>query len=133
MKMLNTLEKVQKEAENHWQTVVHEGFSILLRMLSPIAPHITQTLWHALNYGNDILTASWPEPIEAAMIQDEIEMMIQVNGKLRGSMMVASETPKETIEQTVLTQPCLTKFLVDGASVRKVIVVPKKLINVVIC
>ena len=132
MKMLNTLEKVQREAEEHWQTVAHEGFSILLRMLSPIAPHITQTLWHALSYGTDILTASWPEPIEAAMIQDEIEMMIQVNGKLRGSMMVASETPKETIEQTVLTQPCLTKFLVDGASVRKVIVVPKKLINVVI-
>jgi leucyl-tRNA synthetase len=132
MKMLNTLEKVQKESEENWQDVAHEGLSILLRLLSPIAPHIAQTLWQELAYGADILSASWPEPIEAALTQDEIELMIQVNGKLRGSMTVASETPKEAIEQMVLVQECLTKFLVDGASVRKVIVVPKKLINVVI-
>ena len=132
MKMLNTLEKVQKESEENWQAVAHEGLSILLRLLSPIAPHIAQTLWHELAYGADILSSSWPEPIEAALTQDEIEMMIQVNGKLRGSMTVASETPKEAIEQMVLEQECLTKFLVDGITVLKVIVVPKKLINVVI-
>jgi leucyl-tRNA synthetase len=132
MKMLNTLEKVQKEADTDWQAVAYEGVSILLRMLSPIAPHITQSLWSALGFGENILDASWPEALEAAMVQDEIEMMIQVNGKLRGSIIVASDAQKETIEQMALAQECLTKFLVDGVSVRKMIVVPKKLINIVI-
>ena len=132
MKILNTLEKVQKEAEQDWQSVAHEGLSILLRLLSPLAPHIAQTLWKELGYGDDILQASWPEPLEAAMVQDEIEMMIQVNGKLRGNLLIARTTAKEEIEQLVVTQECVTKFLVDGQSVRKIIVVPNKLINVVI-
>ncbi len=132
MKILNTLEKVQKEAQDNWQAVAHEGFSILLRMLSPLAPHIAQTLWKELGHGNDILTASWPEPLEAAMVQDEIKLMIQVNGKLRGDLMVSQSTSKEEIEKAVVTEACVTKFLVDGKSVRKIIVVPKKLVNVVI-
>jgi len=89
-------------------------------------------LWKELGYGDDILQASWPEPLEAAMVQDEIEMMIQVNGKLRGNLLIARTTAKEEIEQLVVTQECVTKFLVDGQSVRKIIVVPNKLINVVI-
>ncbi len=132
MKILNTLEKVQKEAEQDWQSVAHEGLSILLRLLSPLAPHIAQTLWKELSYGDDILQAKWPEPLEAAMVQDEIEMMIQVNGKLRGNLLIARTTAKEEIERLVVIQECVTKFLVDGQSVRKIIVVPNKLINVVI-
>ena len=66
------------------------------------------------------------------MVQDEIEIMLQVNGKLRGSMVVARTATKESIEKMVVTQDCVTKFLVDSASVRKIIVVPNKLVNVVI-
>lgn len=132
MKILNTLEKVQKEAEEHWQSVAHEGFSILLRLLSPLSPHIAQTLWKELGHGDDILTAGWPEPLEAAMVQDEVKLMIQVNGKLRGDLIVSRATSKEEIEKAVITEDCVTKFLVDGASVRKIIVVPNKLINIVI-
>ena len=132
MKILNALEKAQKEAEEHWQSVAHEGFSILLRLLSPLAPHIAQTLWKELGHGNDILEASWPVALEAAMVQDEVKLMIQVNGKLRGDLLVSRSTSKEEIEQAVITEDCVTKFLVDGKSVRKIIVVPNKLINVVI-
>jgi leucyl-tRNA synthetase len=132
MKILNTLEKLQKEAEADWQSVAHEGFSILLRLLSPLSPHIAQTLWNELAYGDDILNASWPEALESAMVQDEVKLMIQVNGKLRGDLEVSRSTSKEAIEQLVLEQDCVTKFLVDGKSVRKIIVVPNKLINVVI-
>lgn len=132
MKILNALEKIQKEAEADWQSVAHEGFSILLRLLSPLAPHIAQTLWTVLDYGEDILQASWPEALEAAMDQDEVKLMIQVNGKLRGDMQVSISTSKAEIEEAVLQDPCVTKFLVDGASVRKIIVVPSKLVNVVI-
>lgn len=132
MKMLNALEKLQKEALDGWQSIAHEGYSILLRILSPIAPHITHSIWSELGYGDDILNADWPQPEEAAMVQDEIEMMIQVNGKLRGKLLVASDADKASIESMAAEEPCVTKFLVDGKSVRKIIVVPKKLVNVVI-
>ncbi|MDG2293126.1 MAG: class I tRNA ligase family protein, partial [Methylophilaceae bacterium] len=132
MKLLNTLEKMQKEAEPDWQSVAHEGFSILLRLLSPLAPHIAQTLWKELAYGDDILNASWPEALASAMVQDEVKLMIQVNGKLRGDLQVSQTTSKAEIEQLAITQECVTKFLVDGQTVRKIIVVPNKLINVVI-
>jgi leucyl-tRNA synthetase len=132
MKILNALEKIQKESEQDWQTVAHEGLSILLRMLSPIAPHIAQTLWKELGYGEDILKATWPEPVESALVQDEFELAVQVNGKLRGTIMVGSTSSKEAIEQFALAQHFVQKFLEDGASVRKIIVVPNKLVNVVV-
>ncbi|HEY8119077.1 MAG TPA: leucine--tRNA ligase [Methylophilaceae bacterium] len=132
MKMLNALEKVQKDAEDGWQAIASEGFSILLRMLSPIAPHIAESLWKELGYGNDILTATWPEPLETALVQDEVELVIQVNGKLRGSMTVARTLEKSALEKLALEQSCVKKYLEDGASVRKIIVVPNKLINVVV-
>jgi leucyl-tRNA synthetase len=132
MKMLNALEKLQKENEPGWQTIAQEGFSILLRLLSPIAPHITQTLWRALGHGNDILSASWPEPLDAALVQDEIELVVQVNGKLRGSITVARTLDKAAIEQHAVTQPFVQKFIEDGATVRKIIVVPNKLVNIVV-
>jgi leucyl-tRNA synthetase len=132
MKILNALEKIQKEAEDCWQSVAYEGISILLRLLSPLTPHIAQTLWKELAYGDDILNAPWPEPSEAAMVQDEVKLVIQVNGKLRGDLQVSHNTTKQEIEQSVVEQACVTKFLVDGKSVRKIIVVPNKLVNVVI-
>ncbi len=131
MKMLNALEKLQKEAESGWQAVAQEGFSILLRLLSPIAPHITQTLWKELGFGDDILNAAWPEPNASAMETDEVEMVVQVNGKLRGSILVGKTLDKAAIEQLAVTHPNVQKFVGDAA-IKKVIVVPNKLINVVI-
>ena len=131
MKMLNALEKVQKDAEADWLGVAREGFSILLRMLSPIAPHITQTLWKELAYGDDILQAAWPQPEESALVQDEIELVIQVNGKLRGGMTVARTADKSAIESMAVAHPSIQKYL-EGVSVRKVIVVPNKLVNIVV-
>ncbi|MBI4984987.1 MAG: leucine--tRNA ligase, partial [Rhodocyclales bacterium] len=79
MKMLNALEKSAGDAHER------EGFSILLRVLSPITPHVCHALWQELGYGKDILAAPWPEPLEAALVQDEIELVLQVNGKTRGN------------------------------------------------
>jgi len=131
MKMLNALEKAHKEASEGWAAVAHEGFSILLRLLSPIAPHIAHALWKELGYGDDILAAPWPQPLEAALLQDEIELVIQVNGKLRGSMTVAKDADRGVIEKLALQQPNVQKYM-EGASVKKVIVVPGKLVNVVV-
>lgn len=131
MKMLNALEKLPISDKEHFE-VTHEGFSILLRLLSPIAPHITQVLWKELGYGDDILSASWPEPLEAAMVQDVIELVVQVNGKLRGSISVLRTTDTAAIEQHAVAQPFVQKFIEEGATVRKIIVVPNKLVNIVV-
>jgi leucyl-tRNA synthetase len=138
MKILNALEAPIAEHEASGDNnvyaamlVVAEGYSILLRLLSPICPHITHMLWIELGYGDDILDAPWPEPLEAAMVQDEIELVIQVNGKLRASMTVAKDADRATIEQMVLSHASVKKYLQD-VNVKKVIVVPGKLVNVVV-
>jgi leucyl-tRNA synthetase len=127
MKMLNALEKARTTAD---RGVLVESFSILLRLLSPITPHIAQSLWKELGYGDDILAAAWPEVDESALVQDEIELMIQINGKLRGSVKVPAGADKAAIEQLALASDTVQKHL-NGASPKKVIVVPGRLVNVV--
>jgi leucyl-tRNA synthetase len=127
MKILNALDRLAGvEGE-----VVKEGLSILLRLLSPITPHISQQLWCDLGYGDDILNAPWPEVDETALVQDEIELVIQVNGKLRGNLRAAKNTDKATLEQLALANEAVQKHLA-GAAAKKIIVVPGRLINIVI-
>ncbi len=127
MKLLNALDRLDGTSD----PILKEGFSILLRLLSPITPHITQALWQELGYGDDILAAPWPEVDEAALVQDEIELVIQVNGKLRGNLRVAKNTDQATLEQLALAHDAVQKLLAGGAA-KKIIVVPGRLINVVI-
>ncbi|WP_153162387.1 leucine--tRNA ligase [Zoogloea sp. 1C4] len=129
MKMLNALEKAPREGALAAE-VIEECFGILLRVLSPLTPHISHALWAQLGYGDDILAAAWPEPLEAALVQDEVELMLQVNGKLRGSVRVAADAPKDTIEAVALTHEMTIKFL-EGRPAKKVIVVPGRLVNIV--
>jgi leucyl-tRNA synthetase len=126
MKILNALDRLAGVDDK----VVREGFSILLRLLSPITPHIAQTLWKELDYGDDILTAPWPEVDEAALEQDEIELVIQVNGKLRGSLRIAKDADKSAIEQLALAHEAVQKHLA-GTMPKKIIIVPGRLINIV--
>jgi len=132
MKMLNALEGVLKSgADDAANNVLREGFSILLRVLSPITPHITHQLWRDLGYGEDLLTAPWPEPDAAALIENEIELVVQVNGKKRGDVRVPRDADKPAIEAAVLAHAEVQKF-VAGQPVKKVIIVPGRLVNVVI-
>jgi len=134
MKMLNTLsgdEIIGGEPQEARQAVMREGFSILLRLLSPISPHIADTLWRELGYGEDILAAAWPEADAAALVQDEIELVVQVNGKLRGKVTVPADAAKEQIESEALANENVDRF-VGGREIRKIIVVPKRLVNIVV-
>jgi leucyl-tRNA synthetase len=88
-------------------------------------------LWKELGYGEDILAAPWPEVDESALVQDEIELVIQVNGKLRGNLRVAKDTNKAALEQLALAHEAVQKLLAGGTA-KKIIVVPGRLINVVI-
>ncbi len=130
MKMLNALERAPKDAEGY-AALMREGLSILLRLLSPITPHICHHLWCALGYGEDILHAPWPEPLEAALAQDEIDLVLQVNGKLRGSIKVPSNATKEQFEQIALASEVAQKYM-EGKPTKKVIVVPGRLVNIVV-
>jgi leucyl-tRNA synthetase len=129
MKILNSMEKLPVFSRIEFD-IVMQGTSILIRLLSPITPHIAQTLWKELGYGDDILSAPWPEVDEAALVQDEIELMIQVNGKLRGSLRVSKDADKAAIEQLALAHEAVLKQL-DGGTAKKIIVVPGRLVNVV--
>jgi len=126
MKILNELDLSSGMDDE----VVKEGLSILLRLLAPITPHISQALWNELGFGNNILTAPWPDVDEAALVQDEIEMVIQVNGKLRGKLHAAKDADKVALEQMALAHEAVQKHLA-GATPKKIIIVPGRLINVV--
>ncbi|HRP97365.1 MAG TPA: class I tRNA ligase family protein, partial [Rhodocyclaceae bacterium] len=131
MKILNALEKAPADDAATHAEVAEEGLSILLRLLSPIAPHLAHTLWGECGFAGDILSAGWPEPSEIALRQDEIELMLQVNGKLRGRITVAADAPAATIETLALAAEPARKFM-EGRPARKIIVVPGRLVNIVV-
>jgi leucyl-tRNA synthetase len=141
MKMLNTLEPVKLgEGKDSSQAirpaVLRECIGILLRMLYPVVPHLTHCLWIEMgcadgNGNNFILDAPWPTVDEAALVKTEIDLVLQVNGKLRGAITVAADASKEAIEAAALQSEIALKAL-NGGSPKKVIVVPGRLVNIVI-
>ncbi len=134
MKMLNALEDFKATDEAGADAALREGFGILLRVVYPVTPHIAHAQWSALGYAagqGDLLDAPWPQVDEAALKQDEIELMLQVNGKLRGSILVPAGADKALIEKTALASEAFIKFA-NGATAKKVIVVPGRLVNVVL-
>jgi leucyl-tRNA synthetase len=126
MKILNALEKLPGR-----NAVSEEGLSILLRLLSPITPHIAHHLWREMGFGEDVMQAAWPEPDAQALQQDEVELVVQVNGKLRGSILVPNGADRAAIEQLALANPNVQKFTA-GQAVKKVVVVPGRLVNLVV-
>ena len=134
MKLLNALEAAKLADTPADAAALSESVGILLRVLYPAAPHITHALWGELGFAaahGDLLDAPWPQVDEAALLQSEIELMLQVNGKLRGSIRVAADAGKHTIEHAALRSPDFIKFA-EGKRPKKVIVVPGRLVNVVI-
>jgi leucyl-tRNA synthetase len=113
---------------------VREGFGILLRVLYPVTPHIAHELWHALHYARDqgeLLDAPWPKVDEKALVQDEIELVLQINGKHRGAVRVPAHASRHEIEKLALASADFAKHAGD-AQPKKVIVVPGRLVNVVL-
>jgi leucyl-tRNA synthetase len=133
MKMLNTLEAVPLAAAGG-AALAREGLSMLLRVLYPVVPHVTWVLWRDLGFAaahGDLLDAPWPHVDPAALAQDEIELVLQVNGKLRGKLVVPAGADKDAIEAAARQAPEVDR-LAAGAPVKKVIVVPGRLVNVVV-
>ncbi|MCF6250530.1 MAG: leucine--tRNA ligase [Methylococcaceae bacterium] len=130
MELVNTLSKFSDESENGI-VIRQEVLESVLLMLAPIVPHICQQLWQELGHEKDIVVESWPTVDESALEQDKIKMMLQVNGKLRGDILVSLSAGKEEIEKMALANENIIRFI-EGKSVKKVIVVPTRLVNIVV-
>jgi leucyl-tRNA synthetase len=128
MSMVNALNRLDDSAAA--VALLREGMGIILRLLAPIAPHVSHALWRELGFGEDILQAGWPAVDETALVSDTIEYVVQVNGKMRGKVEVASDADKAAIEAGALENENVVRFT-EGLTVRKVIVVPNKLVNIV--
>ena len=134
MKLLNALDDFSFDDSPGDAAVRCEGMSLLVRMLYPACPHITHALWAELGYARavgELLDAPWPAVDESALVQDEIELVLQVNGKLRGSVTVPAGADKAAIEAAALASEAFQKAAA-GAAPKKVVVVPGRLVNVVV-
>jgi leucyl-tRNA synthetase len=134
MKMINALEGFKAVESAGAEVALLEGFGILLRCLYPATPHLSHTLWSELGYAaalGDLLDAPWPKVDASALVQDEIELMLQINGKLRGAVRVPAGASKEAIEAAALASEAFVSHAA-GAAAKKIIVVPGRLVNVVV-
>ena len=134
MKMLNALEDFKAMDDDGAEVALIEGFGILLRCLYPATPHITHALWTELGYAStlgDLLDAAWPKVDPTALVQDEIELVLQINGKLRGAILVPASADKSAIEAAAVAHDAVQKQA-GGAAPKKVVVVPGRLVNVVL-
>ncbi len=130
MELVNILSKFNDTSELG-RAVMKEALEAIILMLYPIVPHICHQLWQELGHQDDIDKALWPKVDESALTQDSLEMVVQVNGKLRGKITVDINAGKDDIENLALNEEHVQKF-VEGKTIRKIIVVPKKLVNIVV-
>ena len=134
MKLLNALEAFKPDGSDGDLAVLCEGSSVLLRALYPACPHISHAQWVELGFARavgELLDAPWPAVDEAALVQDEIELVLQIAGKTRGSVKVPAGADRAAIEAAALASPEFAKFG-EGKPARKVVVVPGRLVNVVV-
>jgi leucyl-tRNA synthetase len=130
MKMLNALEAAPAGSG----LALREGMGLLLRALYPACPHICWVLWRELGFVaefGDLLDAPWPQLDAAALVQDQIDLVLQVNGKTRGNVRVDAGADRAAIEAAAVASPDFAKFA-EGRAAKKIIVVPGRLVNVVV-
>ena len=130
MELLNAINKLVDDSLAG-RAVQRESLEAVVIMLSPIVPHICHALWHQLGHTSALIDQRWPVVDESALEIDRIEMVVQVNGKLRGRLLVAVDAPKQVIEDLAIADENVQRFI-DGKNIRKVIVVPGRLVNIVV-
>ena len=129
MTLMNVLEKAP-QATSQDRALLQEGLQAVALLLAPITPHISHQLWQELGHDGAIIDAPWPQVDESALVQDTLTLVIQVNGKLRGQIEVSASASREEVEASARSNESVLRFT-EGLSIRKVIVVPGKLVNIV--
>lgn len=130
MELMNALAKLNDDSAQA-RAVVQEALEMTVLMLAPITPHICHELWQVLGHDEAVVDIEWPKVDESALVQDKVELMVQVNGKLRSKVSVSADADNKTIETLALSDENVQRFT-DGKEVRKVIVVPGRLVNIVV-
>ena len=130
MELTNSAIKFNATTESDWQ-VLSEVIETLVILLSPITPHIAQHLWSQLGNDGSLIDMNWPTVREDALTRDTVTLIVQVNGKLRGRIQVATDADEETVVRMAREEPSVAKFL-GGMIEKKAIVVPQKIINLVV-
>lgn len=130
MELINEMYKY-KELENKNNYVIKEGIETIITILSPFAPHIGEELWQMIGKEGSIFDISWPKYDETALVKDEIEVVVQINGKVRGKLSISSNVSKEEMEK-IATEDEKIKSLIEGKEIVKIVAVPKKLVNIVV-
>jgi leucyl-tRNA synthetase len=126
---MNVLEKAP-HATTQDRALLQEGLETVALLLAPITPHISHQLWQGLGHDEAIIDATWPLVDESALVQDNLTLVVQVNGKLRGQIEVPASASREDVEASARSNESVLRFT-EGLSIRKVIVVPGKLVNIV--
>ncbi|MDP6198689.1 MAG: leucine--tRNA ligase, partial [Porticoccaceae bacterium] len=129
MELLNEVSKLSDQEEQSI-AVRREALTSAVLLLSPISPHICHSLWHGLGHKGAVADAPWPRVDEAALVRSSIEIVVQVNGKVRGKIQVAADAEKDEIEKRALEDANVQRFT-EGVTIRKIIVVPGRLVNIV--
>ncbi|ADE13721.1 leucyl-tRNA synthetase [Nitrosococcus halophilus Nc 4] len=130
MELMNALAKLDDDTPQG-QAVRQETLETVVLLLSPITPHICHRLWRELGHEGAVIDASWPEADPAALVKETVDLVVQVNGKRRGQITVAAEASREVIEAQAQSEPNVQRFI-EGKTVRKVILVPHRLVNLVV-
>jgi leucyl-tRNA synthetase len=130
MELLNAVNR-HEHASPQSRAVVHEALDAVVLVLSPIVPHICHALWSVLGHDSTPVEKGWPAFDESALEQDRVDIVVQVNGKLRGRISVPADADQETVAGQALADPNVQRF-VEGKEVRKTIVVPGRLVNIVV-
>ncbi|KUM41848.1 leucine--tRNA ligase [Pseudomonas sp. EpS/L25] len=129
MTLMNVLEKAAQDSDTD-RRLLQEGLEAVTLLLAPITPHIAHGLWQQLGHAEAVIDARWPQVDESALVQDSLQIVIQVNGKLRGQIEVPADASREAIEAAARANENVARFT-EGLTIRKVVVVPGKLVNIV--
>jgi leucyl-tRNA synthetase len=130
MELMNELQRFE-DTSGQGRAVLQEALEAVVLMLSPIVPHITHALWHALGHAGAVVDCAWPAVDAAALVQDSIDLVVQVNGKVRGRVSVAADADREAVQASVMAEDNVLRHIGDKP-VKKFILVPGKLVNIVV-
>ena len=130
MELINEMYKY-KELETRNDAVIKEAIETIVTIIAPFAPHIGEELWTMIGKEGSIFDISWPKYDESALVKDEVEVVVQINGKVRGKLSVAANISREDMQEAAMNDEKI-KALVEGKTIVKVVAVPKKLVNIVV-
>ena len=130
MELINEMYKY-KELDNRNNAIIKEGIETIVTILAPFTPHIGEELWTMIGKEGSVFDISWPKYDETALVKDEVEVVVQVNGKVRGKLTVGANVSRDEMQELAMADEKI-KALVEGKTIVKVVAVPKKLVNIVV-